>query len=56
MTILSMTIGFEQYQGKSKDTLLALVRELRDVILSEDHTELLGALRNVVENDDWHLL
>ncbi|KIL67782.1 hypothetical protein M378DRAFT_9060 [Amanita muscaria Koide BX008] len=56
MSNRSMTIDFEQYQGKSKDTLLALVRELRDVIHSEDHTEMLGALRNVVTNDDWHLL
>jgi len=51
-----MTIDFEGYWGKSKGTLLALVRELRDVIRSEDDTELSGALRSVIMDDDWGLL
>ena len=56
MSKRSMTIDFEGYWGKSKGTLLALVRELRDVIRSEDDTELSGALRSVIMDDDWGLL
>jgi len=56
MSNKGMTIDFEGFQGKSKDTLLCLVRELRSVIRSEDDTALLDALRSVIEDDDWNLL
>lgn len=47
-----MTIDFEGYEGKTKDILLDMVRQLRDVLRLEENTGLMDELRSVVSEDD----
>jgi hypothetical protein len=50
----NMTIEFNNYEGKSKEVLLNLVRVYRDS--SREDTELVEELQKAMTAEDWTLL
>jgi hypothetical protein len=49
------TIDFDNYEGKTKEHLLGLVRVYRETMCAEDK-ELMEALKKAIKPEDWILL
>lgn len=47
----NLQIEFDEYQGKSKPDLLAMVKQFHDKY--EDNTVLMQMLRSIMHTEDW---